>query len=74
MNLAFLSPDLGRFRVKSLGQRGNVGIVLRQIKIQLKTMDELGLPPTLKDIVMTKRGLVLVAGAPEAENRRAWPP
>ena len=44
-------------------QRGYVGIVLRQIKIHLKTVDDLGLPPILKDIAMAKRGLVLVVGA-----------
>ncbi len=63
MNLALFFPDLGRFRVNIFRQRGNVGIVLRQIKIHLKTVDDLGLPPILKDIVMSKRGLVLVSGA-----------
>ena len=63
MNLALHFPDLGRFRVNIFRQRGNVGIVLRQIKIHLKTIDDLGLPRTLKDIVMSKRGLVLVSGA-----------
>ncbi len=63
MNLALYFPDLGRFRVNIFRQRGNVGIVLRQIKIHLKTVDDLGLPRTLKDIAMSKRGLVLVSGA-----------
>jgi twitching motility protein PilU len=63
MNLALHYEELGRFRVNIFRQRGNVGLVLRQIKIQIKTIDEMGLPQTLKDIVMTKRGLVLVVGA-----------
>jgi twitching motility protein PilU len=62
MNLALYYPDLGRFRVNIFQQRGCVGIVLRQIKINLLTIDDLGLPQILKDIVMTKRGLVLVVG------------
>ena len=63
MNLALHYDELGRFRVNIFLQRGHVGLVLRQIKIQIKTIDEMGLPQTLKEIVMSKRGLVLVVGA-----------
>ena len=63
MNLALYYPELGRFRVNIFRQRGYVGLVIRQIKTQIKTIDEMGLPPILKDIVMSKRGLVLVVGA-----------
>ncbi len=62
MNLAMSYPPLGRFRVNILYQKTNIGMVIRQIKLNIKTVDELGLPPILKDIVMTKRGLVLVVG------------
>jgi twitching motility protein PilU len=62
MNLALYFPDLGRFRVNIFKQRGCVGIVIRQIKIYIRTIDDLGLPPILKDISMEKRGLVLVVG------------
>ncbi len=63
MNLALSYPKLGRFRVNIFRQRGSVGLVIRQIKLIIKTVDEMGLPNILKDIVMTKRGLVLVVGA-----------
>ncbi len=63
MNLALYYPELGRFRVNIFRQRSYVGLVLRQIKVQIQTIDDLGLPSVLKDIVMTKRGLVLVVGA-----------
>jgi twitching motility protein PilU len=63
MGLALFYPDLGRFRVSIFRQMGHVGVIIRQIKIQIKTVDDLGLPQILKDIVMTKRGLVLVVGA-----------
>ncbi|HBE45773.1 MAG TPA: type IV pili twitching motility protein PilT [Deltaproteobacteria bacterium] len=63
MNLALYYPELGRFRVNIFRQRGNIGLVLRQIKVKIKTIDEMGLPDILKDIAMTKRGLVLVVGA-----------
>ena len=63
MNLALAYKDLGRFRVNIFRQRGNVGLVIRQIKLQIKRVDELGLPPILKEIAMSKRGLVLVVGA-----------
>ena len=62
MNLALSYPNLGRFRVNIFRQRGYFGMVLRQIKIYIKTIDELGLPQIFKTLAMTKRGLVLVAG------------
>ena len=62
MNLALYYPELGRFRVNIFRQRGFVGLVIRQIKMHIKTIDELGLPQVIKDISMTKRGLVLVVG------------
>lgn len=63
MNLALYYKSLGRFRVNIFRQRGCVGIVARRIKSVIPTIDELNLPPILKDISMTKRGLVLVVGA-----------
>ncbi|MBP1713383.1 MAG: pilU [Deltaproteobacteria bacterium] len=62
MNLALAYPNLGRFRVNIFRQRGYFGLVLRQIKIYIKTVDELGLPQIFKTLAMTKRGLLLVAG------------
>jgi twitching motility protein PilU len=63
MNLALFYPDMGRFRVNIFRQRGNVGFVIRQIKVEIIPVDKLGLPPIVKDIIMSKRGLVLVVGA-----------
>ena len=63
MNLALYYPDLGRFRVNIFRQRGNVGFAIRQIKVEIMPIDQLGLPPIIKDIAMTKRGLVLFVGA-----------
>ncbi len=63
MNLALYYPELGRFRVNIFRQRGYAGLVIRQIKTEIKTIDQMGLPSVLKDIVMSKRGLVLVVGA-----------
>ncbi len=62
MNLALYYPELGRFRVNTFFQRRNIGMVIRQIKINIKTIDDLQLPQIFKDIIMTKRGLVLVVG------------
>jgi twitching motility protein PilU len=62
-NLALYYSSLGRFRVNIFRQRTNVGLVIRQIKSTILTIDELDLPQVLKDISMTKRGLVLVVGA-----------
>ena len=63
MNLALSYPGLGRFRVNIFQQRGTPGMVIRQIKLDIMTIDELGLPSILKDLVMTNRGLILVVGA-----------
>ncbi len=62
-NLALYYPALGRFRVNILRQRGCIGMVIRQIRTNILTIEDLDLPPVLKEIVMTKRGLVLVVGA-----------
>src|SRR5262249_11852979 len=63
MNLGISSSKLGRFRVNVFPHRGAVGVVVGQIKTQIATIDELGLPPILKEIALIKRGLVLVTGA-----------
>jgi len=63
MNLALFYKELGRFRVNIFRQRGNVGLVFRHIKADIQTVEQLELPPIIKDIAMTKRGLVLVVGA-----------
>jgi twitching motility protein PilU len=63
MNLALFYPDMGRFRVNIFRQRGNVGFVIRQIKVEIVPIDKLGLPPIVKEIIMSKRGLVIVVGA-----------
>jgi twitching motility protein PilU len=62
-NLALYYSSLGRFRVNIFRQRACVGMVIRQIKSAIPTLEELRLPPILKDVAMTKRGLVLVVGA-----------
>ena len=62
MNLALYYPELGRFRVNILKQKGATALVIRQIKMEISTVDELGLPSILKDIAMCPRGLVLVVG------------
>jgi len=63
MNLALSYAELSRFRVNLFRQQSYVGIVVRKINVEIASLDELGLPSILKDIIMTKRGLVLVVGA-----------
>jgi twitching motility protein PilT len=62
VDLAYSVPGLGRFRCNIFQQRGTVGLVLRVIPMQIRTIDELGLPPILKTIAEEERGLVLVTG------------
>ncbi|MDP6526392.1 MAG: type IV pilus twitching motility protein PilT [Kiritimatiellia bacterium] len=54
--------DKARFRVSVLKAKGNVGIVLRQIPSTLMSLDEIGLPPQVKELLFRPRGLVLVTG------------
>jgi twitching motility protein PilU len=62
-NFAIAPPGIGRFRVSAFIQQGNMGCVLRTIQSKIPTLEELELPPILKDIVLSKRGLVIVVGA-----------
>ncbi len=61
-NFAISPHSIGRFRVNVFMQQQRVGMVLRTITTQIPDLDQLGMPPVLKDIVMTKRGLVIVVG------------
>ena len=61
-NFAISPGTLGRFRVNAFLQQGRVGMVLRTINSQIPRLEDLGLPPVLKDIAMTKRGLVVFVG------------
>lgn len=62
-NFAISPPGIGRFRVNAFVQQGRVGGVLRTITTDIPTLDQLGLPQQLSNIVMEKRGLVLMVGA-----------
>jgi len=61
-NFAISPQGIGRFRVSAFIQQGLVGAVLRTITTEIPTLNELELPPILKDVVMNKRGLVIVVG------------
>lgn len=61
-NFAIAPHGIGRFRVSAFIQQGMVGAVLRTITTEIPTLEDLELPPILKDIVMNKRGLCIVVG------------
>jgi twitching motility protein PilU len=62
-NFAISPPGVGRFRVNAFVQQSRVGLVLRVIPQVLPTIDGLGVPQVLKDVVMSKRGLCILVGA-----------
>jgi twitching motility protein PilU len=62
-NFAISPPGVGRFRVNAFMQQGQVGLVFRTIPQYLPSIDALGLPQVLKEIVMAKRGLVIMVGS-----------
>lgn len=63
MNLAIAYDGMGRFRVNVFRQRGDVGMVIRKIRTEVPTIDQLNLPENFKDIIMSKRGLIIMVGA-----------
>lgn len=62
-NYAISNEKLGRFRASAFVQRGQAGLVVRRIQTEIPAVDELGLPPIIKELAMTKRGLVIFVGA-----------
>jgi twitching motility protein PilU len=63
IDFAISEPGLGRFRVNVFHQRGNVAMVLRFITPELPQLDALGMPEVMKDMIMLRRGLILMVGA-----------
>ncbi|MEX0730445.1 MAG: PilT/PilU family type 4a pilus ATPase [Aquisalimonadaceae bacterium] len=62
-NFAISASGLGRFRVSAFFQRNNAGMVLRRIETEIPKIDDLGLPQILKELALTKRGLIMFVGA-----------
>ncbi|MDR9466949.1 PilT/PilU family type 4a pilus ATPase [Marinospirillum sp.] len=62
-NFAISAPGIGRFRVSAFYQRNQVGMVLRRIEFDIPQLETLRLPEIIKDLAMTKRGLILFVGA-----------
>ena len=62
-NFAISVQGLGRFRVNAFYQRSQVAVVVRYLKSKIPSIEELGLPPILKDLVLEPRGLILVVGS-----------
>ncbi len=62
-NLAISVSGLGRFRINVFRQRGDVAMVVRYIKGQIPSLEELNLPPILRNLIMEPRGLILVVGS-----------
>src|SRR5499433_1772960 len=62
-NFAIAPPGVGRFRVNAFVQQGRIGMVLRTITTEIPRFEELGLPPVLKDVIMSKRGIMMFVGA-----------
>jgi len=62
LDMSYAIRGLARFRVNMFWQKGCLGSVMRQIPINIKTIDDLGLPPVTKDLCMLPRGIILVTG------------
>lgn len=62
IDISYSQSGLGRFRVNVFKQRGSYGLAIRIVALRIPSMEELGLPPVVKELAMKKRGLVLVTG------------
>lgn len=62
LDLSFSNPGLGRFRINIYKQRGSYGIAIRVVALKIPTLEDLGMPPVLKEMASKHRGLVLVTG------------
>ncbi len=62
VDTSFSSPGIGRYRVNAYKQRGSYGMALRIIPLEIPNIDDLGLPPVVKDLARLPRGLILVTG------------
>ena len=69
IDFAISEPGLGRFRVNVFHQRGNVAMVLRYITSELPNLDDPGMPEQIKDLVMLRRGLILMVEIGRASCR-----
>ena len=63
MDFAIALEDRARFRVNAFHQRGHPAMVLRYIRASIPTAEELGLPPVLTQLIMHKRGIILMVGS-----------
>src|SRR5690606_26293346 len=63
LNFAISARGIGRFRCSAFYQRNLAGMVLRRIETNIPKIDELGLPEIIKELAMTKRGLIIFVGA-----------
>ena len=63
LNMALALQDSGRFRINVFKQRGEIGMVIRAIKSEIPSLEELRLPTIFRDLIMEPRGLILVVGA-----------
>jgi len=63
MNVSHVAPELGSFRINIFRQRGSVALAIRYLRSAIPTFEELRLPPVLLNLVMERRGLVLICGA-----------
>lgn len=63
IDLATDAGGLGRFRINIFTQRNSTAMVLRYVKSEVPTLDKLGVPEVLKDLIMVKRGMILMVGA-----------
>src|SRR5688572_15616497 len=60
MNLSYLDPEVGNFRINIFRQRGSIGLAIRYVRSIIPPFAELRLPPVLLDMVMEKRGLIVL--------------
>jgi len=74
LNTAYTLQGVGTFRISAFRQKGSPAVVVRYIPATIPPLDTLGLPSVLKDIILEKRGLILMVARPDRGNRRRLRP
>ena len=72
LNMALAVKEAGRFRINVFKQRGEIGMVIRAIKSEIPSLEELRLPTIFRDLIMEPRGLILVVAPPARASPPPW--
>jgi len=72
LDFSYDPPDIGRFRVNAYMQLGTIGIAFRWVRIEIPTLEKLGLPLICQDLALKRDGMIILTGPTVAGNQQHW--